>query len=202
MAGASIRWAAARAREQRVTHPNEPDLSAVCPHLGLADDADSHATYATEAHRCFKMPNPTRIAQGHQESYCLVAAHTTCPIYTGEGISKVAAPAAAAAGVAAAAPPTPPSPGPTSTAPGPSGRGRPQPAPGEAPGSSPRPQRQRGGNGQLRARPRAGGISMPAATIGLFALAIVLIAIAFLINQAVDDDGGNGNLSQADAFQT
>ena len=76
-----------------MTYPsNEPDLSAVCPHLGLADDADSHATYATEAHRCFKMPNPTRIAAGHQESYCLVAAHTTCPIYTGEGIARVAAP--------------------------------------------------------------------------------------------------------------
>ena len=42
---------------------------------------------------------------------------------------------------------------------------------------------------------------MPAATIGLFALALVLIAIAFLINQAVDDDGG-GNISEADAFRT
>src|SRR5688572_30956957 len=110
MAGASIRWAAARAREQRVTHPNEPDLSAVCPHLGLADDADSHATYATEAHRCYKMPNPTRIAGGHQETYCLVAAHTTCPIYTGEGISRVAAPAAAAGAVAASRMETPAAP--------------------------------------------------------------------------------------------
>jgi LysM repeat protein len=43
---------------------------------------------------------------------------------------------------------------------------------------------------------------MPAATIGLFALAIVLIAIAFLINQAVDDDGGGGAISEADAFKT
>jgi LysM repeat protein len=43
---------------------------------------------------------------------------------------------------------------------------------------------------------------MPAATIGLFALAIVLIAIAFLINQAVDDDGSGGAISEADAFRT
>jgi hypothetical protein len=42
---------------------------------------------------------------------------------------------------------------------------------------------------------------MPAATIGLFALAIVLIAVAFLINQAVDDDG-NGGTNEADAFAT
>ncbi|MEX0783939.1 MAG: LysM peptidoglycan-binding domain-containing protein [Dehalococcoidia bacterium] len=183
-----------------MTYPsNEPDLSAVCPHLGLADDADSHATYATEAHRCFKMPNPTRIAQVHQESYCLVAAHTTCPIYTGDGISRVAAPAAAAAGMAAPAAATPPAP--AATAPGPRTRDRAQPAGAEEP-PAPRPKRQRGADGQLQARPRAGGISMPAATIGLFALAIVLIAIAFLINRAVDDDGGSGNLSQADAFGT
>ena len=42
---------------------------------------------------------------------------------------------------------------------------------------------------------------MPAATIGLFALAIVLVAVAFLINQAVDDDG-SGALSEPDAFAT
>ncbi len=42
---------------------------------------------------------------------------------------------------------------------------------------------------------------MPAATIGLFALAIVLIAVAFLINQAVDDDD-NGGTNEADAFAT
>lgn len=42
---------------------------------------------------------------------------------------------------------------------------------------------------------------MPAATIGLFALAIVLIAIAFLINQAVDG-GGSAQTSEAEAFAT
>jgi len=42
---------------------------------------------------------------------------------------------------------------------------------------------------------------MPAATIGLFALAIVLIAIAFLISQAVDGNGSN-QPTEADAFAT
>jgi LysM repeat protein len=42
---------------------------------------------------------------------------------------------------------------------------------------------------------------MPAATIGLFALAIVLIAIAFLISQAVDGNGSN-QTTEADAFAT
>jgi LysM repeat protein len=175
-----------------VTYPsNEPDLSAVCPHLGLADDADSHATYATEAHRCYKMPNPTRIAAGHQESYCLVAAHTTCPIYTGEGIARVAAPAAAAGAVAQAA--QAPAPAPPSAPP------RPRGARPEAAAAAPRPKRA-AGEGPMR--PRPGGISMPAATIGLFALAIVLIAIAFLINQAVDDDDGNAATNESDAFAT
>jgi LysM repeat protein len=42
---------------------------------------------------------------------------------------------------------------------------------------------------------------MPAMTIGLFALAIVLVGIAFLINEAVDDDGTPA-LSEADRFAT
>ena len=51
----------------------QEEYSAVCPYLGLADDADSHATYATEAHRCYRLTNPTRIATPHQENYCLGA---------------------------------------------------------------------------------------------------------------------------------
>jgi LysM repeat protein len=41
---------------------------------------------------------------------------------------------------------------------------------------------------------------MPVATIGLFALAIIVIAIAFLIQQAVGGD--DGKLSTTDAFDT
>ena len=49
----------------------QDEFGAVCPYLGLADDADSHATYATEAHRCYRLPNPTRIATGHRRRTAL-----------------------------------------------------------------------------------------------------------------------------------
>jgi LysM repeat protein len=42
---------------------------------------------------------------------------------------------------------------------------------------------------------------MPVATIALFAMAVVVIAIAFLIQQLVSDNGGN-NLSVTDTFAT
>ena len=51
-----------------MSYPTADDeMSGVCPYLGLADDADSHATYATEAHRCYRLDNPTRIAANHQQ---------------------------------------------------------------------------------------------------------------------------------------
>lgn len=170
----------------------QDDLSAVCPYLGLADDADSHATYPTEAHRCYRLDNPTRIATGHQETYCLGANHVTCPVYRGEGIGATTGPAAGAA--AAMAPPER----------APRGGGRPPreaagagraAMPGargpraEGEGRSPALERRRPA-GSLGPRPRAGGISMPVATIGLFALAIVVLALAFLISRALG--GGDG----------
>lgn len=154
-------------------------LPQVCPYLGLADDADSHATYATEAHRCYRLPAPTRIATGHQESYCLGASHATCPVYQGEGVSQTAPP------VAAAAPPR---------------QGQPAGRPTRVQGPSPAakaPQRPRPGTERARKpgsstpRPRAGGISMPVATVGLFVLAIAVVGIALLISRAVDGDDGN-----------
>lgn len=158
-------------------------LPQVCPYLGLADDADSHATYATEAHRCYRLPTPTRIATGHQEAYCLGANHPNCPVYQGEGVTRTTAPA--------------PAPAAPAREPAPAGRAPRAPAPAPAKGPAPRqrpatdrPRRPPGGGAP---RPRAGGISMPVATIGLFVMAVVVIGIALLISQAVgDDDGGQG----------
>ena len=172
--------------------PGEEEFSAICPYVGLADDADSHATYATDAHRCYRLPNPTRIALGHQETYCLEANHTACPVFRGEGVQRTQPSAAAAA-------PT-------------KGRerataGRTQPLggsaarrPATAPASGARRPRP---TGTLNPRPRAGGISMPVATIGLFAMAVVVILIAILIQQAVGGGGGNGSkISAADVVAT
>lgn len=169
----------------------QEEFSAVCPHLGLADDADSHATYATEAHRCYRMPTPTRIAQAHQESYCLGANHVTCPVYLGEGLPQTqrpAAPAPVAPGVANTPPPEEP------PVRGPRPGQRPPRTPAERPPKRPNA-------GALGPRPRAGGISMPTATIGLFALAIVVVGLAFLIQRIVDD-GKEDAISPADVVAT
>ena len=181
---------------------DDEDMSAsVCPHLGLADDADSHATYATEAHRCFAMANPTRIASAWQENYCLVANHETCSVFLGEGTPATSQ---------SSAPIPAPLPRPGANRGQPAGSRAPKaPLPGAA---STRPQLPRPGSdqspatrkprdaGSLGPRPRPGGISMPAATIGLFALAIVIIGITiFILSSAGGDDG---QLSGADALAT
>ena len=164
----------------------QEQYSAVCPYLGLADDADSHATYATEAHRCYRLPNPTRIASPHQETYCLGANHVTCPVYLGEGVPQTQQPpraGAAAAGAAAAGAATGAAAATEGTVAGP------RPGQRTRPASEPRAKRPAGSGSPLGPRPRAGGISMPVATIGLFALAIVVVALAFAIQQLVGGDG-------------
>lgn len=176
----------------------DEDMSAsVCPHLGLADDPDSHATYATEAHRCHRMPNPTRVASNHQETFCLVSNHVACPVFLGEGIPG-------AQRSSSAAPVTAPLPRP--------GANRGQQA-GRAPNAPAQPQTRGsattsatpGGRkprdpGSLGPRPRPGGISMPAATIGLFALAVIIIGITvFILNNS---GGGDAKVSPAQQFET
>ena len=69
------------------SQPGQDGLAAVCAYLGLGDDPDSHATYATEAHRCYRMPDPTRIAPGHQTTFCLVANHVACPVFLGKSVA-------------------------------------------------------------------------------------------------------------------
>ena len=172
---------------------DQPDVGAVCPHLGLADDADSHATYATEAHRCYKLPNPTRIASGHQESYCLGANHPACPVFQGEGVPQqrpapaaVPPPVPAPAGRQERAPLDP-------AAPTPRGQRRPPP---QRQGRAPRQP-----GAAVGPRPRSGGISMPVATVGLFALAIALVALAFLIQRALSG-GDDDDITPAESFQT
>ncbi len=176
----------------------EDIIGSVCPHLGLADDADSHATFATEAHRCYRMPNPTRIASNHQENFCLGANHTTCPVFLGEGV------AGSQRAAAQAAPTSLPRPGGRQQAPARGAAG--VAAAGTAAGNRnqlPRPgaARKPRDPGSLGPRPRAGGISMPAMTAGLFVLAIVIIAIAvYVVQRGGDED--NGDLTQAQRFGT
>lgn len=184
-----------------MTYPDGPDdetATVTCPYLGLADDAESHATYATDAHRCYRLENPTRIASGHQEQYCLSEAFSTCPVYQGQGIAAAAprtSGTAAASGSAAAAAS---SSGGTRRSPFGGSRASGAGAPPRGRGPSPeRPQRA----GALSPRPRPGGISLPVATIGLFVLAVVVIALAFWIQSIVGGDG-DGPLTPADQLAT
>lgn len=182
------------------TPDTEDDFSGVCPYLGLADDADSHATYATEAHRCYRLDNPTRIALTHQENFCLGESHTSCPVYKGEGIAA-AAPAGARATAASTAEPAPAAPGPFARG-GRAPRAPRDTATGGGTGSRSGPAR-KPPTGTIGPRPRPGGISMPVATIGLFALAIIVIVLAFVIQGALGSDSkGNGPLASVSDTQT
>ncbi|GAB4332118.1 MAG: hypothetical protein Kow0010_17810 [Dehalococcoidia bacterium] len=183
-----------------------PDESTICPYLGLVDDAESHATYATEAHRCYRLPTPTRIASQHQENYCLGANHPACPVYQGQGVEATTTPPPARTGPPPLEPlePQPPrwsgaaaEPEPERPSRQPRRQPETQPFGSPAPGARPRPPR-RPATG--RVGQRSGGLSMPVATIGLFALAIVIVVIAFFINQALGND--DEPLSPADEFAT
>ena len=148
------------------------------------------------------MANPTRIASAWQENYCLVANHETCSVFLGEGT-----PGAGSQGTAVPAPAALPRPGANR---GQQGSARAPKAPTAATstrGQLPRPgatgttaARKPRDPGSLGPRPRPGGISMPAATIGLFALAIVIIGITvFILNNS---GGGDGKTSAAGALET
>lgn len=167
-----------------MTFPTDSEELNVCRHLGLSDDQESHATYATEAHRCFKVDTPTKIATQHQERFCLGAEHPNCPIFKGEGLVRGPrpAPGSAAAGGSPFDRPDRPQ----------SGREPRDTKPARAPKTSQRPTAERpfkvGSGAGLNPRPRAGGISMRTMTIGLFVLAAVVLGLAFLIQSALSDD--------------
>ena len=191
------RVAAGRAGlENAVSLPPEAESgegASACRYLGLVDDGELHATYSTDAHRCYRLPNPTRIATQHQERYCLTAEHPSCPIFQGEGVEATTQPAAApaesaasaaAASAAAAEASEPSAATPTASAAGGAGTrppGRPR-TPFATPGTRWMP---RG----LRNPLQDGELSMRVATISLFALAIVVVAIAFVVNRSLSDDG-------------
>ena len=151
------------------------EAAAVCAYLGLVDDGDLHATYATDAHRCYRLPNPTRVATQHQEQFCLTANHPSCPIYQGEGVEATTHPAASAAG---------------------GGEAEPDEAtedrefePAAAAQSTPfATAASRWTSRGLRRPVLEGELSMRAATVSLFVLAAVVVVIAFVVNRQIGGD--------------
>ncbi len=151
------------------------EAAGVCAYLGLVDDSDLHATYATDAHRCYRLPNPTRIATQHQEQFCLTADHPSCPIYQGEGVE-------------ATTQPTPPPPAEAGAEPEEATEaGEFEPAPSSRPTSF-ATAASRWTSGGLRRPVLEGEMSMRAATASLFVLAAVVVAIAFIVNRQLGDD--------------
>ncbi|HJP41689.1 MAG TPA: LysM peptidoglycan-binding domain-containing protein [Dehalococcoidia bacterium] len=159
--------------DDELTPEGAVDASVACPYLGLFEDADSHATFATEAHRCYRLPNPTRIAAGHQDTYCLNENHVSCPVYIGEVAGEPQAAAAAQSGTAAAA------------------SGDRAAASAGSSGS---------GGGQLGPRPRPGGIPIPLLTLGVLVLAAIVLGLAIWIQNLGGDDGDS--LSPTDTVRT
>ncbi|MXW26504.1 MAG: LysM peptidoglycan-binding domain-containing protein [Dehalococcoidia bacterium] len=151
------------------------EAAGVCAYLGLVDDSDLHATYATDAHRCYRLPNPTRIATQHQEQFCLTADHPSCPIYQGEGVE-------------ATTQATPPPSAEAGTEPEEATEeGEFEPAPSSRPTSF-ATAASRWTSGGLRRPVLEGEMSMRAATASLFVLAAVVVAIAFVVNRQLGDD--------------
>ncbi len=179
-----------------MTYPTDQDELNVCRHLGLSDDQESHATYATDAHRCFKLDTPTKIATQHQERFCLGAEHPNCPIFKGEGLARTGRAGAGAA--AAGSPFDRPSRPNVETESSPT---KPVRAPRAPQRPSPDKPFKLGGGPGFSPRPRAGGISMRTMTIGLFILAAVVLALAFLIQNVVGGDDGK-TLTPAEVQQT
>ncbi len=57
-----------------------PSELAACPLLGLLGDSGTHASFATEMHRCFS-GHETGVELSHQSAYCLSDRFEECPRY-------------------------------------------------------------------------------------------------------------------------
>ena len=52
-----------------------------CPFVAFEDDRDHRSSKADHRHRCFAAPEPEPRAFPHQETYCLTAGFSGCPIF-------------------------------------------------------------------------------------------------------------------------
>lgn len=52
-----------------------------CPHFAVADDPTTGLLFPSQMGRCFRVEPETAVSLDHQQTFCLNANHTTCPIY-------------------------------------------------------------------------------------------------------------------------
>lgn len=53
----------------------------ICPYLGLPHDPQTPALFPSERNFCHRVRPPQAILASHQQSYCLVAEHQSCPVF-------------------------------------------------------------------------------------------------------------------------
>ncbi len=53
----------------------------ICPHLGILDDPDTSHAFPSSGNYCFHAKPPAVPNSEQQETVCLTAAHTSCPVY-------------------------------------------------------------------------------------------------------------------------
>lgn len=60
---------------------NSSSQSSICQYLGLKHDSATAIAYPSKSNHCFHCQVPSIPVLEHQRAYCLVEAHTNCPIY-------------------------------------------------------------------------------------------------------------------------
>lgn len=53
----------------------------ICPYLGLPHDPQTPALFPSERNFCHRVRPPQAILASHQQAYCLVAEHQSCPVF-------------------------------------------------------------------------------------------------------------------------
>lgn len=60
---------------------NPHSVQVGCPYLGLADDPGTGLLFVSEMGYCHRAKPAAAVHLAHQQSHCLTAVHTTCPVF-------------------------------------------------------------------------------------------------------------------------
>ena len=83
-AAARERLDAILSSEAGVVPPQAPEQTwreKRCPYVGLLDDAQSLAAYASVKNHCYRLKEPKSIKLEYQQHYCLTPAHKRCLVF-------------------------------------------------------------------------------------------------------------------------
>lgn len=71
------------AETESVSAPEDPNTwrEARCPYMGLINDAQTLAAYASVKNHCYRLKEPKPVKLDYQQKYCLSPAHQHCLVY-------------------------------------------------------------------------------------------------------------------------